>query len=115
MTYSNSLAMNRKRFAARQQNTARYTSQAKTLGPVSNTIALLIMVCLLGLLYLTQVTKTNALSYQLNDLKTEQSQLQEQNNELQVNAARLLSLERAKNNEVASNLVTITPSATAQN
>ncbi len=115
MTYSNTLAMNRKRFAARQQNTTRFTTQARALGPVSNTIVLLIMACLLGLLYLTQVTKTNALSYQLNDLKTKQGSLQEENNELQVNAARLLSLERAKDSKVTAGLVNVTPSATAQN
>lgn len=73
------------------------------------------MSCLLGLLYLTQVTKTNALSYELNDLKTHQSSLRQENNELQVDKARLLSLERIKNSKVTAGLTTVTPTATAQN
>lgn len=107
--------MNRQRFAARQQNISRANTQTRTLGPVSNTIVLLILACLLGLLYLTQVTKTNALSYQLADLRTKETQLKDENNELQVNAARLLSLERAEQSEVAARLVTVEPIATASN
>lgn len=115
MTYSNSLAMNRQRFAARQQNTARINTQARALGPISNTIVLLVLACMLGLLYLTQVTKTNALSYQLADLREHETALKEEQNELQVNAARLLSLERAKDSKVAASLVTVNPSGTASN
>ncbi len=69
MTYSSSLAVSRQRFNAQQQNTARIAVNERTLGPVSNTIMLILLACLLGLLYLTQVTKTNALSYKISDLK----------------------------------------------
>jgi hypothetical protein len=109
MTYSNSLTMNRQRFAARQQNTARFNVQTKTLGPVSNTIALLILSCLLGLLYLTQVTKTNALSYRLDDLRTQEKALKTEHNELEITAARLQSLDRIKNSEVTSKLASVSP------
>ena len=115
MTYSSSLAMGRQRFAAGQQNTTRHKTSERTLGPVSNTIMLIVMACLLGLLYLTQVTKTNALSYQINDLKTQQSQLKNENDDLAVSSARLQSLERVKNSDVANKLVSLTSSSTVQN
>jgi cell division protein FtsL len=115
VTYSSSLAVNRQRFAARQQNTARAVSREKTIGPVSNTIMLIILACLLGLLYLTQVTKTNALSYKIADLKKQQTQLRDQHDDLEVGAARLQSLERVKNSETAKALVSVTPAATVQN
>ncbi len=116
MTYSSSLAANRQRFAAGQQNTMRHASKnEKVLGPVSNTIMLIVLACFLGLLYLTQVTKTNALSYKINDLKTQQTQLKSENNDLAVSAARLQSLERVKNSAAAKNLVSLSSSSTVQN
>lgn len=116
MTYSSSLAAGRQRFESRQQNTTRHATAAeRTLGPVSNTLMLIIMACFLGLLYLTQVTKTNALSYKINDLKNQQTQLRSENDELQVSAARLQSLERVKNSDTTKNLVSLSSSATVQN
>jgi cell division protein FtsL len=115
MTYSSSLAMGRQRYAAQQQNTARVRTAERSLGPVSNTIMLIILACVLGLLYLTQVTKTNALSYKINDLKQQQTQLSSQHDDLQVSAARLQSLERVQNSAVAKNLVSVPSSGTVQN
>ena len=115
MTYSSSIAMGRQRFAAGQQNTLRHNTGERTLGPVSNTIMLIIMACLLGLLYLTQVTKTNALSYKINDLKTQQSQLSTEHEDLAVSSARLQSLERVKNSDVANKLVSLSSNGTVQN
>ena len=115
MTYSSSIAQSRQRFAAGQQNTTRNTPKERTLGPVSNTIMLIVLACLLGLLYLTQVTKTNALSYKINDLKQQQSQLKNEHADLTISAARLQSLERVKNSETAKNLVSLSSSATVQN
>lgn len=115
MTYSSSLAMRRNQSYARNQNTTRFNTNAKTLGPISNTIMLIILACLLGLLYLTQVTKTNAYGYQVNDLQQQQTQLRDQNAELQVSAARLQALDRVKNSDVAKSLVSVAPSATIQN
>jgi cell division protein FtsL len=115
MTYSSSLAMGRQRYAARQQNTTRFSSSERTLGPISNTIMLIALACILGLLYLTQVTKTNALSYRINDLKEQQTELKGENDDLQVSAARLQSLERVKNSDTAKKLVSLSPSATVQN
>lgn len=115
MTYSSSLAMNRQRFNGRNQNSVTFQAKARTLGPVSNTIVLIVMACLLGLLYLTQVTKTNAFGYQISSLQTKQSALQQEHDDLVVESARLQSLKAVKNSAVAKNLVPVTPAATVQN
>ena len=115
MTYSSSLAMNRSRFAGRNQNTVSQKSRVRTIGPISNTIILIVLACLLGLLYLTQVTKTNAYGYQINNLQEQQSALKDQQENLQVASAQLQSLSRVQNSSVAKTMTPLTPSATVQN
>lgn len=112
MTYSNSLAVSRQHYAARNHNSVTFRAQERTLGPVSNTVILIVLACLLGLLYLTQVTKTNAYGYTINDLKEKQSQLQAQHDDLEVSSARLQSLDRVQDSKVASALEPVTPSGT---
>lgn len=112
MTYSSSLAMSRQHYATRQQNSVSFRARERTIGPVSNTIILIVLACLLGLLYLTQVTKTNAYSYSINDLKQKQTQLQAEHDDLEVASARLRSLDRVQNSTVASALTPVTPSGT---
>lgn len=114
MTYSSSLAVNRSRFSGRNQNSVTFKAKARTLGPVSNTITLIVLACLLGLLYLTQVTKTNAFGYQINSLQAQQSQLQTQHDDLEVASARLQSLSRVQGSEVAKNLVSVAPTSTVR-
>lgn len=115
MTYSSSLAMNRNRFSGRNQNSVSFKVQARTLGPVSNTIVLIVLACLLGLLYLTQVTKTNAYGYQINSLQQQQTQLKNQHDNLEVSSARMQSMERVQNSAVAKNMVSVAPTATVKN
>ncbi|GAC1392690.1 MAG: hypothetical protein NVSMB46_09260 [Candidatus Saccharimonadales bacterium] len=115
MTYSSSLSMSRQRFATRNQNTTRYTTNERTIGPISNTIILIVLACLLGLLYLTQVTKTNAYSYKINALQQQRTALSNEHDELEVASARLQSLSRVQNSDVAKNLVSVVPSSTIQN
>jgi hypothetical protein len=111
MTYSSSLAVGRQRYASRNQNTTSFRTRGKAVGPVSNTIILVVLACLVGLLYLTQVTKTNAYSYQINDLKDQQTDLREQHDQLVVDTARLQAQERVKNSEVAKKLVSAQPTS----
>lgn len=106
--------MNRSRFSGRNQNSVAFQTKAKTLGPVSNTITLIVLACLLGLLYLTQVTKTNAFGYQINSMQQKQSQLKSEHDDLEVASARLQSLNRVKNSEQAKALVSVAPTATVQ-
>ena len=115
MTYSSSLALNRSRYQGRNQNSVSFHAQARTLGPVTNTISLIVLACLLGLLYLTQVTKTNAYGYQINALQQQQANLKSQHADLEVASARLQSLSRVSGSSVAKNLVPVAPAATIQN
>ena len=115
MTYSNSLAANRSRFATRNQNSTSFREGTSTIGPISNTIILIVLACLLGLLYLTQVTKTNTFSYQINSLQNQQASLQTQHDQLEVESARLQSVQRVGSSQVAQQLTTVKPTATAQN
>lgn len=115
MTYSNSLSISRQRFGGRNQNTTKFTAKERAIGPVTNTIILIVLACLLGLLYLTQVTKTNTYSYKLNDLRQKQTALNDEQSQLEVDAARLQALERVKNSPANKNLVSVAPSATIQN
>ena len=112
MTYSSSIAINRRRVVRRHQNTVSAVRSAKTLGPVSNTIILVILGCLIFLLYLTQVTKTNNYGYIINSLEQRQSDLQNQKADLEVAAARLQSLDRISHSPESKKLVSIRPSGT---
>src|SRR5690242_20451189 len=115
MTYSSSLAVGRQRYSQRNQNSTSFQAVERTLGPISNTIILIVLACLLGLLYLTQVTKTNSYSYKINSLNHQQQQLQQEHDDLQVSAARLQAVDRVKSSEVAKKLVSVAPTATVQN
>lgn len=99
----------RRSYARRNQNSVSFLDSAKSLGPVSNTIILIVLACLIGLLYLTQVTKTNSYGYTINSLEEQQSQLMDQKSNLEVTAARSQSLQRVADSSVAKNLVSTTP------
>jgi hypothetical protein len=115
MTYSSSLAVGRKTAVyGRGSNTQPFRSQEKALGPISNTIILIVLALVLGLLYLAQVTKTNAHGYQINSLREEQTKLNAEHDDLAVASARLQSVERVQNSDVAKGLVSIAPAATVQ-
>ncbi|HEX5797056.1 MAG TPA: hypothetical protein VFX86_01550 [Candidatus Saccharimonadales bacterium] len=114
MTYSSSISMGRRRFARRHQNAVSMAEQARTIGPISNSIVLVLLSCLLGILYLTQVTKTNATGYKINQLKEEYSQLQKDHAELELSAARLQSMDRVAGSPVTKNLVSVAPTTTVQ-
>jgi hypothetical protein len=115
MTYSSSIALGRKTaLAGRNQNGVSFRTQARTLGPVSNTIILIVLACLLGLFYLAQVTKTNAFGYKIESLKQQQTQLNSQHEDLEVAAARAQGVDRIQNSDQAKALVSVAPSATVQ-
>lgn len=104
--------MSRNQYARKNQNVVSFMDKAKTLGPVSNTIILIALACLIGLLYLTQVTKTNSYGYTINSLQGRQSELKDQRADLEVTSARLQSLDRVAASETAKNLVSTAPTAT---
>ena len=110
MTYSSSIAASRRGYVRRNQNSVRFASSARSLGPVSNTIILIILACMVGLLYLTQVTKTNSFGYTISNLQQQQSDLTQQRTDLDVQSARLQSLNRVDSSETAKDLVSVAPS-----
>lgn len=115
MTYSSTLAISRQRMAPRNQNRTSFMATDRSLGPISNTIMLVVLACLLGLLYLAQVTKTNTYGYQINDLKQQQSALKDEHAQLEIAAARLKSLTAIEQSVAAKSLVSVTPTPTIQN
>lgn len=115
MTYSSTMALGRQQLtASRNQNSVSFRPKDKRLGPVSNTIVLIVLACLLGLLYLTQVTKTNAYGYTINTLQHEQASLQTQSDDLAAASARLQALDRAQSSPEAAAMVATTPSGSVQ-
>jgi hypothetical protein len=129
MTYSSSLAVGRQRYSqtdlrsqpthsrspwGKNQNATSFALPEHTLGPISNTIMLIILACLLGLLYLTQVVKADAYSYKINSLNQQQTQLQQEHDDLQTASARLQSLKRVSDSAVAKSLVPVAPSGTVE-
>lgn len=115
MTYSNSLAAGRERYAARNQNNVSMRTASRAIGPVSNTIVLVVLISLLGLLYLTQVTKTNAYGYDINQLTEQKTSLEQQFTQLEVEQARLQAINRVASSAVVQNMVDATPQTTLSN
>lgn len=111
MTYSSTLAVGRQRYAMRGQNAVSFKKQTHGFGPISNTIILTVLACILGLLYLTQVTKTNAFGYKISALKDQANSLKSEHDELEVASARLSSLDRAQNSPVSDGLVSVAPAS----
>jgi hypothetical protein len=110
MTYSSSIAASRRGYVRKNQNSIRFNGTSRVLGPVSNTIILIVLACMIGLLYLTQVTKTNSYGYTINGLQEQQSQLKDQKAGLEVEAARLQSLKRVADSETSKKMVSVAPS-----
>jgi len=114
MTYSSTVALGRQSTVTRGANSVTFRQNDKRLGPVSNTIILIVLACLLGLLYLTQVTKTNAYGYNIHSLQQQQSQLQQQHEDLTVASARLQSIDRVAASQPAQNLTATSPAGSVQ-
>lgn len=114
MTYSSSLALGRQRTVGRHQNAIAFRRNERSLGPISNTIILILLACTMGLLYLTQVTKTNVYGYEINNLQQQQTQLKSENDNLQVASARLQSLDRVQNSAVTKSMTQVAPSGSIQ-
>jgi cell division protein FtsL len=113
MTYGKNVSISRQAAYQRNRNVITISANKAGLGPVSNTIVLVLVMCLLGLMYLTQVTKTNALGFKVNSLTTQQTQLNEEYASLEVQSVSLQSLSRVQSSAVAQNMTTATPTATA--
>lgn len=113
MTYSQSLSIQKNQVYRRGANTFSISRNRTRLGPVSTAVVVLALVCLLGMVYLTQVTKTNSLGYQVSSLTQKEEELKKEKADLDIESVRLQSIEKVKNSQVAGAMTTIKPSAYA--
>lgn len=111
MTYGKSISLNRTSAYQRNRNVISMSTSKRGMGPISSIIILVLVLCLLGLMYLTQVTKTNALGYKLSELNIKESQLKEEYASLEVESTKLQNLDRVKSSSVASSMVDTKPTA----
>ena len=88
---------------SRNQNTTRFQSAVK-LGPVAHTVLVALMIIVLGLIYVTQATRTTGYDYEAQKIDDQISELNEQKGELEVENARLTALETVKNSTVAKTM-----------
>ena len=65
-------------------------------------VVIVLLCALMGLLYLTQLSKTGSYSYELNDINEKKTELAAEQDNLKVENARLQSLSNIKNSEVAN-------------
>lgn len=77
---------------------------SKSMGPVTTTLFFVAIIAVLALLYLTQVTKTSVYGYEINRLDEQQQVLLEEQQELQVEAARLQSVARIEDSSVVTDM-----------
>lgn len=88
----------------RNQNTVAFASAVK-LGPVTHTVLIALMITVLGLIYLTQATRTSGYDYAASEVEQEISALTEQKKDLEVDNARLTALKEIQGSGVAKNMV----------
>jgi hypothetical protein len=102
-TASQTFSGRQQRMWRRNQNTVAF-APARTLGPVMHTVLIALMIAVLGLIYLTQVTKMSLYGYKIDDRQTKLADLTAKKRDLEVENARLQALERVKNSNVAKAL-----------
>lgn len=100
--HSDSFVSSRKgRAWQRNQNTVAFAARTN-LGPITHTVIIALMLALLGLIYLSQVTKTSSYGYVLQNQTDEIAALSAERQDLEVENARLQALGRVKDSTVAS-------------
>lgn len=95
--------------ARRNQNLYRSKAELQ-LGPVSASMVMVAVVAALALLYLTQITKTSVFGSAVSDLQNQRTQALAAKQELEVEAARMSSIQQIQSSKAVSTLV---PTASA--
>lgn len=88
---------------SRNQNNNRFTSSIK-LGPVSHTVLVALIIATLGLIYLTQATKSTSYDYEAQKIDAQIADLNNKKSDLEIENARLTALENIKNSMVAKDM-----------
>lgn len=84
----------------RNQNTVAFTATT-SLGPIAHTVLIALMIAVLGLLYLTQVTKMGFYGYERDRRESTLADLSAKKRDLEVENARLQALNRVADSSVA--------------
>lgn len=98
----------------RNQNLYRNKAELQ-LGPVSAGIVMVAVIAVLALLYLNQITKTSVFGYQVTQLKTQQKEALAAKEELEVEAARLSSIQSIQSSKAVAGLVPTTGASYTKN
>lgn len=92
------------RLSPRRNRNLSARAASATLGPVTTTLLLVVIIGVLALLYLTQITKTSVYGYQVSNLGLERKELSDRGQQLQVEAARLQSIANISQRRVVGSL-----------
>ena len=94
----------------RNYNSVAYQSNVK-LGPVAHTVLIALIITVLGLIYLTQAARATSYDYAVQQVDNKIANLTVQKGDLEIENAKLTSLQSAKNSAVAATMTT--PSQTS--
>lgn len=82
----------------RNQNLTRTATQFQS-GPITTIFMLIALVVLLSLIYLNQVSKNSVFSYKISALSAKHDELTAEKQKLEIDAARLQSINTVKNSD----------------
>ena len=98
----------------RNQNTVAYAAPTR-MGPITHTVIVALMVAVLGLIYLSQVTKSSTFGYTLQQQNDTLASLAAEQQDLQIENARMQALNTVKNSNVAKAMTAPASTASATN
>jgi hypothetical protein len=87
-----------------------FSMKKASVGPVSTLVIVIALVCLMGLMYLSQITKTNTYGYEITSLSSREKSLKIVRSDLEIESIKLQSMDRVKASEAAAKLVPLQPS-----
>ncbi|MBQ7802835.1 hypothetical protein IJ380_03205 [Candidatus Saccharibacteria bacterium] len=96
----------------RNRNTVRHTP--KSLGSVSQSVILGVLVLVVGLIYVTQGTKATSYDYELSEIESEIAELEARKGDLEIERDRLTSIAASNTSEVAAAMELATVSGYAE-
>lgn len=98
----------------RNQNTVAFSETVAAMGPITHTVMVAIMLAILGLIYLSQVTKSSSYGYELQRQNDQLASLTAEQHDLQIENARLQALSTIKDSNVAKAMAAPVSTETAQ-
>lgn len=97
--------MSQAAYAYRRNQNLYRQSATLALGPMSAGVVVVIAIGVLALLYLNQITKTSIYGYKKTELETSRDQLTAAKRELEVEAARLQSIQQLSSSPTVAKMV----------